>query len=178
LNSIRAMANWRLGNEEDAVKYMAKALPILMSLPPQVYSLLVAYRILLQITFEMWEQGKTFKIHGWRTVGEIRKTFISLQKMLRKFRPAFPIGEPSLLFYRGLQKWMEGKGDAAHKDWQAGVQSARQLSMTWDEANILREIGKCSEGEARRINLEKALALFISCQAQYDMADTKKLLKK
>ncbi len=178
LNSIRALANWRLGNEEEAVKYMAKALPILTSLPPQVYSLLVAYRILSQITFEMWEQKKTFNIHGWRTAGEMRKTFISLQKMLRKFRPAFPIGVPSLLFYRGLQKWMEGKSEAAYRDWQASAQSARWLSMLWDEANALREIGKCSEGELRRTSLEKALALFTSCQAQYDMMETKKLLEK
>jgi len=167
-----------LGNEEEAVRSMAKTLPILESLPPQVYSLLIAYRILSQITFEMWEQGKTFSIHGWRTTAEIHKTFASLQKMLRKFKPAFPIGEPSLLFYRGLQKWMEGKKDAAIKDWQAGAQSAKQLSMPWEEANLLREIGKRSEGEFRRTNLEAALKLFTACQAQYDTAGTKKLLGK
>ena len=177
LNSIRALANWRQGNEQEAVKSMANALPILGSLPPQVYSLLIAYKILSQITFEMWEQGKTFHVQGWRTAGEIHKTFISLQKMLGKFRPAFPIGEPSLLLYRGLQKWMEGKKESAHKDWQASVLSAGRLHMNWDEANTLREIGKRSEGEARRINLEKALALFTACQAHYDMADTKKLLE-
>ncbi len=177
LHSIRAMANWRLGNEEEAVKSMAKALPILESLPPQVYSLLIAYRILSQITFEMWEQGKTFNVHGWRTTAEIHKTFASLQKMLRKFKPAFPIGEPSLLFYRGLQKWMEGKKDAAIKDWQAGTQSARQLSMPWEEANLLREIGKRSEGEIQRTNLEAALKLFTACQARYDLMDTKKILE-
>ncbi len=178
LNSIRALASWRLGNEEDAVNYMAKALHILISLPPQVYSLLIAYRILSQITVEIWEQGKTFNIHGWRTAAEIRKTFMSLQKMLRKLRPAFPIAEPSLLLYRGLQQWVDGKEDAAHKDWRASVESARRLCMNWDEANALREIGRHSEGEMRRTNLEKALALFTACQAQYDMTDTKKLLGK
>lgn len=178
LNSIRALANWRLGNEEDAVKSMSKALPILISLPPQVYSLLVAYRIISQTTFEIWEQGKTFNIQGWRTAGETRKTFISLQKMLRKFRPAFPIGEPSLLLYRGLQKWMEKKSEAAHKDWRASVQSAGLLSMPWDKANALREIGKHADGEVGTVSLEKALTLFTSCQAQYDMADVKKLLEK
>ncbi len=75
LNSIRALASWRLGNEEDAVNYMAKALHILISLPPQVYSLLIAYRILSQITVEIWEQGKTFNIHGWRTAGRDPQDF-------------------------------------------------------------------------------------------------------
>jgi class 3 adenylate cyclase/tetratricopeptide (TPR) repeat protein len=178
LNSIRAMANWKLGNKEEAVKNMANALPILRSLPPQVYSLLVSYRILCHITFEMWEQGKTFNIPGWRTTAEIHKTIAVLQKMFRKFKPAFPIGEPSLLFYRGLQKWMHGKKEAAQKDWLASAQSAKRHSMPWEEANTLREIGKRSEGTARKANLEKALVLFTSCQALYDMADTKRLLEK
>ncbi len=73
---------------------------------------------------------------------------------------------------------MDGKKEAAHKDWQASVLSAERLHMNWDEANALREIGRHSEGEMRRINLEKALALFTACQAQYDMTDTKKLLGK
>jgi hypothetical protein len=172
------MANWKLGNKEEAVKNMANALPILRSLPPQVYSLLVSYRILCHITFEMWEQGKTFNIPGWRTTAEIHKTIAVLQKMFRKFKPAFPIGEPSLLFYRGLQKWMHGKKEAVQKDWLASAQSAKRHSMPWEEANTLREIGKRSEGTARKANLEKALVLFTSCQALYDMADTKRLLEK
>ncbi|MBL8101003.1 MAG: AAA family ATPase [Anaerolineales bacterium] len=178
LNSIRAMANWRLGNEEEAVKAMAKALPILISLPPQVYSLLISYRMLSQITLEMWEQKKNFNIHGWQTESEIQKTFKSLQKMLRKFKPAFPIGEPGYLLYRGMQKWMKGKRESAQKDWQASAQSARRLSMPWDEAVALREIGRHTEGDLRRIHLENALTLFTSCQAEYDMMDTKKLLEK
>ena len=87
------------------------------------------------------------------------------------------MGEQSLLFYRGLKKWIEGKKDAAIKDWQAGTQSARQLSMPWEEANLLREIGKRSEGEIQRTNLEAALKLFTACQARYDLMDTKKILE-
>ncbi|MBI5822932.1 MAG: AAA family ATPase [Chloroflexi bacterium] len=178
LNSIRAMANWRLGREEDAVKNMANALPILMSLPPQVYSLLISYRILSQITFETWEQGKTFNVQGWRTMAEIQKTIATLQKLLKKFKPAFLMGEPALLHYQGLQKWMKGRHDAAFKDWQASAQAARLLSMPWDEANALREIGRRSKGEARRGNLERSLAQFTACQAQYDRMDVEKLLEK
>jgi hypothetical protein len=73
---------------------------------------------------------------------------------------------------------MEGRRDVALKDWQASAQSARLLSMPWDEANVLREIGRRSEGEARREHLERALAQFTACQAQYDMMDVNKLLEK
>lgn len=178
LNSIRAIANWRLGSEEEAAQNMANALSILISLPPQVYSLLISYRILSQITFEIQEQGKTFNVPGWRTDTEIQKTIATLQKLLKKFKPAFPMGEPALLHYQGLQKWMNGRREAAYKDWAASAQSARLLSMPWDEADALREIGKRSEGETRKTNLEKALALFSSCQAPYDAVETKKLLEK
>ncbi|MBE0680497.1 MAG: AAA family ATPase [Anaerolineales bacterium] len=178
LNSIRAMANWRLHSEEEAVKNMANALPILISLPPQVYSLLVSYRMLAQITFEIWEEGRTFNVHGWQTPSEIQKTAAMLQKMLKKFKPAFLMGEPAVHYYRGLQKWMEGRRDAAFREWQAGIQSARRLSMPWEEANALREIGKRSDGEARKKYLEKARAIFTSCRAQFDLQDVEKLLEK
>jgi len=47
--------------------------------------------------------------------------------------------------------------------------------MPWEEANLLREIGKRSEGEFRRTNLEAALKLFTACQARYDVLDTEKI---
>ena len=81
-------------------------------------------------------------------------------------------------YYRGLQKWMEGRRDAAFREWQAGIQSARRLSMPWEEANALREIGKRSDGEARKKYLEKARAIFTSCRAQFDLQDVEKLLEK
>ncbi len=177
LNCIRAMANWRLGRDEPAVQNLANAMPILESLPPQVYSLLVAYRIAAQVTFEIWEQGKTFHVPGWSTASEIHKTVVKLLRLLRKFKPAFPIAEPSYLYFEGMQKWMEGKRDAAFKKWRASAETARKLSMPWEEANALREIGKHSTGEPRREHLQKAFDLFSSSHAKYDAGETKKLLE-
>lgn len=177
LNCIRAMANWRLGREEQAVHNLANAMPILESLPPQVYSLLVGYRIAAQVTFEIWEQGKTFPVPGWNSASEIHKTILKLLRLFRKFKPAFPIAEPSYLYFEGMQKWMEGKQDAAFKKWKASAETAEKLSMPWDRANALREIGKRSTGEVRREYLQKAFDLFASSQAKYDAVETGKLLE-
>jgi class 3 adenylate cyclase/tetratricopeptide (TPR) repeat protein len=178
LNCIRAMANWRLGRDGQAVQHLVKALPILINLPPQVYSLLAGYRIVSQVTFEIWEQGKTFDIPGWRTTAEIRKTVSTLLKLFRKFKPAFLMAEPSFLYFQGMQNWMEGKKDTAFKNWEASAEAASKLSMPWEEANALREIGKRSQNESRQERLKGALDLFTSCHAQYDMMETKKLLEK
>lgn len=176
LNSILAMANWRLGREEEAVRRLFMALPYAESLPPQVYSLLVAYRILAQVTFEIWEQGKTFNVHGWHSKSEIQNTVSKLLKLMKKFKPAFLMAKPAFLYFHGMQKMMGGKWDAAIKDWEASAQSAREFSMPWDEANALREIGKRCKGEARRKYLRQALDLFASCHAEYDALITRSLL--
>jgi class 3 adenylate cyclase/tetratricopeptide (TPR) repeat protein len=178
LNSIRGISNWRLGREDEAIKHFSNAWRIVKSLPPQVYSLLMAYRTMAQVLFEIWEQGKTFDIRGLRTGKEIRKTFNVIIKLLKKYKPAFLIGEPALLYFQGAQAWVENNRDIAFKYWHSSAKAARRLAMPWDEANALREIGKRSDGNARREYLQKALELFTSAGAQYDMMNTKSLLEK
>lgn len=178
LNCIRGMASWRLGEEEQAVQNLARALSILKSLPPQVYSLLTAYRIIAMITSEIREQRKTFDVPGWRSTTETQETASAVIQLLRKYTPAFLIGQPCLFYYQGMQNWIEGRQKTAFKQWHTSAETARKLAMPWDEANALREIGKRSEGEARREYLQKALKLFASSQASYDVMDTKKLLEK
>jgi len=102
----------------------------------------------------------------------------SMIKALKKYHHTFLMGEPSLLFYQGSQKWMDGKKEAAIKDWQTSARIARGLGMPWDEANALREIGKRSEGEIRKANLKKALALFRASHATYDAMETGKMLEE
>ncbi|WKZ35474.1 MAG: adenylate/guanylate cyclase domain-containing protein [Anaerolineales bacterium] len=178
LNCIRGIANWRLGREAEAISHFSNAWQIGQSLPPQVYSLLMAYRTMAQVVSEIHEQGKTFDVRGLRTNSEIRKSFKTIIKLLKKYRPAFLIGEPALLYYQGAQAWMDKRHTIAFKHWHSSAEAARRLSMPWDEANALREIGKHSEGEIRREYLQKALDLFTSSRAQYDMLNTKKLLEE
>lgn len=177
LNCIRAMANWRMGRDKQAVQNLAKTMPILESLPPQVYSLLVGYRILAQVTFEMREQGTFFDVHGWRSAAEMRGTIMTVLKLFKKFKPAFLMAEPSYLYFQGLCQWINNKRESAIKYWNASADTARKLAMPWDEANALREIGKRSTGESRREHLQKAYDLFSSSQAKYDAGETRRLLE-
>lgn len=175
LNGIRAKANWRLGHEKEAIQNCSIALDILIGLPPQVYSLLMGYRMVADVTFEAWEQKKTFDVPGWRTNSEIRKTASILLKLFKKYHRTFLIGEPSLLYYQGWKNWIEGQKNAALKNWKASAASANKLAMPWDEAVTLREIGKRSTGEVRISNLKKAEDLFRSSHAIYDALETQKL---
>lgn len=178
LNCIRAIANWRCERKEDAIRSCTTALSILGSLPPQVYSLLMGYRTVAQITFEAWETGKPYPMPGWRTLPEMKRTMTNLLRLLRKYHHTFLMGEPSLLFYQGCQKWMNGKREAALKDWQSSAQISSRLGMAWEEANALREIGKRSSGEIKRPSLQKAFSLFQASHAIYDALETGKLLDK
>ncbi len=176
LYGIRAMAHWRTNNEEKAIKYCAKSLPILNTLPPQLYSLLVGERPLAQIVFEAWEQGNFFDITGFRNSSEVKRTASTIVSLLKKFKRTFPFGEPLYLQYQGRFQWMEGKHNTALQTLQRSADLAKKLSMPRDEASSLREIGKRSTGEARKKNLQNALELFNSSQSKHDGLETEKLL--
>lgn len=177
LYGIRAMAYWRTNQKEKAIQYCAKSLPILKTLPPQLYSLLVGERPLAQIIFEAWEQGKTYEIAGFRNKSGFRKSASTIVGLLKKFQRTFPFGEPTYLLYRGWLYDMQGNHKLALKSWQASAEVARKLSMPRDEANALRELGKHSSGETRRKYLRDALNIFNSACALYDSAETEKLLE-
>lgn len=176
LNGIRAISNWRLGNENEAIQNCIIALPILISLPTQVYSLLMGYRMVALVTFEAWEAGKTFDIPGWQSITEIKKTAATLQNLFKKYTRTFLIGKPSQLFFAGWEAWLEGNEKAAFRAWEASAESAKQLSMPWDEAIALREIGKRIKNDVRREYLQRAHTLFTTSQAFKDANETQALL--
>ncbi len=176
LYTIKAMAYWRTGCAKEAFQYCAKSLPVLTSLPPQLYSMLIGERLAAQIAFEAWEQKKFLDVTGFRTEAELQKTISTIMRLLKKFKGIFPFGVPPFLLYRGWQNWLNGRHEAARKDWQISIDVSRRLSMPRDEANALRELGRHSEGELRRKYLQDALDIFIACHAKYDAAETQKLL--
>jgi tetratricopeptide (TPR) repeat protein len=178
LNCIRALANWRTGRLEQALRNCACALSILLPLPPQVYSLLMGYRTVAQVACEAWEKGISIDLPGWRTRSELNRTLASILRALSKYRRTFPIGEPSLLYHRGCRRWINRNHEAAIRDWQASARAARGLGMPWDEALALREIGNRSGGAIRRANLGNALALFEASHAIYDAMVTKRMLEE
>ncbi|MFN8413483.1 MAG: adenylate/guanylate cyclase domain-containing protein [Anaerolineales bacterium] len=178
LKGIRAKSNWKLGNESEAIRNSAAALKILISLPPQVYSLLMGYRMVADVTFEAWEQGKTFSVPGWNTTKEIKNTASTLLKLFKKYNRTFLIGEPSLLYYQAWKNWIEGNKTAALKNWEASAYAAQKLAMPWDEAIALREIGKRSANEQRHTSLQKALELFQKSHAYNDAEEIQKILNQ
>jgi tetratricopeptide (TPR) repeat protein len=176
LFGIRALAFWRTQAEEKAMQYCAKSLPILKSLPPQLYSLHVGERPLAQIIFEARERGKPFDVPGFRSPAEFRKTAASMLGLLRKFQRTFPFGKPSYLLYLGWFEWMDDRHARALRTWQASAAAAQKLSMPRDEASALREIGRHSNGETRIRYLQDALNLFKAAHALYDYTETENLL--
>ncbi|MCC7118734.1 MAG: AAA family ATPase [Anaerolineales bacterium] len=172
LNGIEALSSWKLGDEKNAVLNCSIALTLLKKLPPQIYSLLKIYRMLAEVTFEAWEARKTFDAPGWQSAAEIQRAANGLIKMLKQYTQIFPIGRPTLLFYTGWKRWLDGDEPAALKSWEASAQTASQLGMPWDQALALRELGKRATGLQREGYLKQARDLFFNCQAFYDAKQT------
>ncbi len=177
LFSVKAYAFWRSGNEEKAIEYCAKCIPILTSLPPQLYSLIIGERLVANVVFEAWEQGKTFNISGFRDVAELQKTATRLVVLIKKFQRVFPFGKTTYLLYRGWLKRLTGNHKSAVKDWFASASEAHALSMPVYEANAWRELGKNSQDAIRKEYLQKALTLYQSSHAVYEAENIQKLLQ-
>lgn len=174
--SVRAIADWRLGRNQEAVENLATALNNVIGLPQTLYSLLTSYRSIAQVTFEIWEQGLTFDVKGWQNAQEIEKTISTLLNLMKKFKPAFPMAEPAYIYFLGKYAWITGKKEIAFNHWQNSAELARKLSMPWEEGNAWRELGTRSQGAAKEQALLKAIDLFIICGASYDANETKKVL--
>jgi tetratricopeptide (TPR) repeat protein len=177
LYSTKAYGFWRAGNEQAAVEYCAKCIPLVTSLPAQLYSLLIGERLVANIVFEVWEQGKTYDVAGFRTVAEVRQTASKLVNLMKKFQKVFPFGKTSYLLYQGWLSWMNGNRQSAIREWKASAWAAHDLSMPAYEAHALRELGKHSQGNERMEYLTQALALYRSSNAIYEAENIQKLLE-
>jgi tetratricopeptide (TPR) repeat protein len=60
---------------------------------------------------------------------------------LRRYRKAFPIGEPRYRYWRGVLRSRANRQRGAMRSWMLGIRAARDLSMTYDVALIEERIG-------------------------------------
>ncbi|NJN79017.1 MAG: hypothetical protein HC797_00245 [Anaerolineales bacterium] len=107
LFAIRAYAHWRLNQVDDAIKNISMSLELLMPLPQTVYSLLATYRLLTQVTLEIWMGGKTFDVEGWRTSADIKSKVTVLLNLQKKFKPRLPDGRTRVFIFSWHAKLAE-----------------------------------------------------------------------
>jgi tetratricopeptide (TPR) repeat protein len=98
------------------------------------------------------------------------------QACRRLFRSAkgYPVCLPEATRLQGIYDWLTGKQTSAQKQWQRSLDLAEEMGMRYDLAMTHLEMG-------RRLNdrehLEKAEAIFAEIGAEFDLAETRKLLR-
>ncbi|MCK6538976.1 MAG: tetratricopeptide repeat protein, partial [Anaerolineales bacterium] len=160
-NAQLALAHHRLGNTEKALDYADRVLSFTANLRPTVYSLDVGFTAVAEVYFELWEKALQ-KPDG--TVDAVRMKYFAERavKLLRAFKNVFPIGQPSLLYYRGWYEWLNGRRQGAVKLWRDGLEAARKFRMRYDEGLIHLKLGAALAGDAdlRREHFNEAIRIF------------------
>jgi hypothetical protein len=91
---------------------------------------------------------------------------------LWSFAKIFPIGEPRAWFCEGWKHRLEGRLNAAQKDWEKGVILANRLRMPYEEGRLHYEIGRFlkTDDPERIRHLREACEIFSKIGANYDLA--------
>jgi tetratricopeptide (TPR) repeat protein len=123
--------------------------------PPQVY-LMAAERSV----------GKT-KEEWLRKAKQDCKKALRATKLYRSMLP-------SAMKFQGTYEWLRGKPSISEQWWQRSLKAAEEMGMPYESAMAHLEMGQWLKDRA---HLEKAEAIFADIGAEWDLGQTRKLLK-
>lgn len=160
-NAQLGLAYLMVGQEGKALEYADIALEMATGISPTVYSMDVGYAAIADVYFELWEkalQNPDGKLNPAHLKSRVERAL----KLLRAFKNVFPIGGPSLFYYRGWYEWLNGKRSQAAKIWKDGLESARKLEMRYEEGLLRMKLGMAYSGDPdlRREHFDEAIRIF------------------
>jgi len=95
-------------------------------------------------------------------------------KRVFKWTKGYRVALPEALRLQGVYDWLTGKQASAQKHWQRSLALAEEMGMRYDLATTHLEMGK-------RLNdhnhLTQAETIFADIGAEFDLAETRKLLE-
>ncbi|HSH01614.1 MAG TPA: AAA family ATPase [Anaerolineae bacterium] len=164
--AMRALARWRQGDGM-AANVLITQVQAMLPPRPTAYYLLAVYAMACEVSIRLWATDQC----DWGTV----KAFL---KELRRYTRLFPIGKPRLALCEGMIAAHQGKGSAAVKQWQAGMEAAESLHMLHDMGWLHVEMGRHLGAETAqgREQLQKGVKVLVSVGASYGVKEAKRLL--
>ena len=99
-------------------------------------------------------------------------------RILRQFARAFPIGQPRAWLWQGLYDWLSGQPGQAYAAWGKSLTAAEQLTMPYEQALTLYEMGRHlpPRDPNRQIYLNHAAEIFSRLQAKDDLSRAEQAL--
>ena len=178
-NGQLAIAQLRLGNEQQALHHAAKVLEIASDISPTVYSLHVGYSGVAEVYFTLWERA----LHSPSQNAEAAR-YKDLAgkavKLLRAFGKIFPIGQASLAYYQGWYEWLSGMQSRAIQSWRRGLDAAKKYRTLYEEGVLRARLAAVltDAPEERREHIQCAAQIFEKIGAIGDLQAVRKLETK
>jgi class 3 adenylate cyclase/tetratricopeptide (TPR) repeat protein len=134
LHGLQAAAFALLGDLDSARKSAVNTLNLSSQSLPTSFFVLEGYSGMLTAFLALADARPGNK--------EIAKLTSKALKAFARYAASFPIGQPRLLFWRGILALRKGHSVKAVKFWRAGLARAKQLGMVYESARIEKALGK------------------------------------
>ena len=164
---LLAQANLRLEKFAEAKAAADAAARRNASSPPTFYSQLEGYAGPLEGYLGAAEGGAD-PASATRSARPIRDA----RRQLRRFAAIFPVARPRLQVLEGWYLWLTGDRPDAVRRWQAGVETARDLAMPYEEGRAHFEVARhlAIGGENRARHEQEARRLFSQAGAAFELS--------
>jgi tetratricopeptide (TPR) repeat protein len=169
-NAQLALAHYRLGNVERALRYASKVLDLASALSPTVYSLDVGFSAVAEVYFDLWDKALE-NPHGLLDANRFKQMSEKALKLLKGFRTIFPIGQPYLALYTGRWYWNLGQHQKAVRTWETGLEAAKKYRLLYEEGLLRVRLAAAltNEPDEQLVHLHCAAQIFETMGAVRDL---------
>ncbi len=167
---ILSLGYLRNGKIDAARRAADRALRLITTTSPTLYSVHEGYAAAAEVYLTLWERG----IDAGHTMPAAQQVV----KGLHGFARRFPVALPRAWLAQGTLDWLAGRHDTAMKSWQKAIREAKRLGIPLDEGLALVEIARHMQPAepGRRERLEASLAIFRRVGAEYHVEQVRELL--
>ncbi len=136
INAYGALARalFLQGRLDEAHRIADSAFRLVSETSPTSFSTVRGYDSLAWTYLRLWESAPQDD--------ELAAAARQAETELWQFARIFPIGKPAALLSRGTRLWLEGRQNKALRTWRAGLASARDLGMPYQEAALYAEMAR------------------------------------
>lgn len=158
--ALATLIHTRLRNQAEALTAADKTAALIAQGAPTASYLSRHYASIAALHLTLWEDNPSRD--------DQREAAKKAIKLVQAFARIFPIGAPVVGLYQSWYDYLSGKTASALRQWQRGIESARQLGLPYEEAQLLALHGRVIGGDKGKEQLGQALAIFERVGAAYD----------
>ncbi|MBC7545573.1 MAG: AAA family ATPase, partial [Candidatus Sericytochromatia bacterium] len=157
--AVRAILHLRGGDYDQARRLSDDLIRELQAKPARMIATITCHLLLAEISLSLWETAPPSTRPG-RYSDEERAQLACAG--LTAYARLFALALPAAYMSRGQCDWLKGHQARARQCWQLGLESALQLSATFDQARLHEQIGRHlpDHDPARQAHLERSQSLF------------------